>query len=100
MSAAAGTRVSIRVRVLAASERAPALSEDTSALPYELVVRGRLAGPAGLGEPATVRTAAGRVVHGILDEIEPADTHGFGRPPAALVAADAAISELAETLDG
>ena len=68
MTVASGTRVAVRQRLLEPHERAPSLPEDTADLPYEALVRGIL--------------------------LEPADAHTFGRPPAALVAVDEAISEL------
>lgn len=98
MMAAAGARASVRIRVLEPSDRASSLPEDTATLPYEVVVRGLLIRPASVGEQATVRTAVGREVTGTLDEIEPADAHGFGRPVPALVAVTASISELAGTV--
>jgi len=100
MIAAAGTRVTVRVRVLERSERMGSLPEDTARQPYEIVIRGLLARPAGVGQVTTVRTAAGRLVSGVVDEVEPADEHGFGRPVPALVAADDAIDELRRVLDG
>jgi hypothetical protein len=94
MIVASGTRVAVRQRLLEPHERAPSLPEDTATLPYEALVRGILLEPAEVGAQATIRTAAGRVVAGQLEIVEPADAHTFGRPPAALVAVDEAISEL------
>jgi hypothetical protein len=84
----------VRQRLLEPHERAASLPEDTAALPYEALVRGILLEPTKVGSSATIRTAAGRVVAGQLEIVEPADTHTFGRPPAALVAVDEAISGL------
>lgn len=92
MTVKSGTRVTVRQHLLEPHERAPSLPADTAALPYEALVRGILLEPAKVGSRATIRTAAGRVVAGWLETEEPADTHTFGRPPAALVAADEAIS--------
>ncbi len=94
MTVAGGTRVAVRQRLLEPHERAASLPADTAALPYEALVRGILIAPAEVGAQATIRTAAGRVLMGQLEDVEPADTHSFGRPPPALVAVDEAISEV------
>ncbi len=94
MTVDGGTRVTVRQRLLEHHERAPSLPEDTAALPYEAIVRGILLEPADVGGEAAIRTASGRVLRGRLEEVEPADTHTFGRPSPALVAADEAISDL------
>lgn len=77
----------IRFTLLDASERAPGLPEDTARVPYVGRVRGWLVSGGRLGEPAVVRTATGRELAGELEIVEPADTHGFGRPQPALVEA-------------
>jgi hypothetical protein len=82
-----GTRVQIRFVLLAPSERAPGLPEDTAATPYVGRVRGMLLTPALPGDAATVRTASGRELSGRLEQVEPADTHTFGRPLPALLTA-------------
>lgn len=94
MSVDAGTRVVVRQRLLEPHERAPSLPADTAALPYEALIRGILVESGELGAQAKIRTAAGRLVSGRLESVEPDDSHTFGRPPAALVAVDEAISEL------
>jgi len=98
MTVPGGTRVRVRQRLLEPDERAPALPADTAALPYEAFIRGTLASPARVGGRATIRTATGRFVEGELDQVEPADTHSFGRPVPSLIATDAAISELVRDL--
>lgn len=99
MTVSVGTRVAIRQRLLEPRERAPSLPEDTAVLPYEAVITGTLVRPALLGARATIQTASGRLIEGRLDEVEPAYTHGFERPVAALSAVDIAIAELVRSLD-
>jgi len=94
MTVAPGTRVALRQRLLEPHERAPSLPADSAALPYEALVRGILIEPGELGAQATVRTAAGRMLSGQLEVVEPADTHTFGQPAPALVAVDEAIADL------
>lgn len=66
------------------AERAPGIPEDTAAVPFEAWINGWLLEDATIGEPATLRTATGRVVEGVLVEAEPGYHHSFGSPPAAL----------------
>jgi len=94
----AGTKVALRQCLLEPAERASLLPRDTAALPYEALIRGILIEAADVGQLASIRTAAGRVLSGRLEVVEPADDHTFGRPPAALVAADEAISALVRSL--
>jgi 2-amino-4-ketopentanoate thiolase alpha subunit len=96
--AAEGTRVQVRSVVLEPADRAAGLPEDTARVPYESRVRGRLTAPGRVGEPVTVRTAVGRALSGVLELVEPADLHTFGRPPAALVEAVAPMAALLEEL--
>lgn len=95
---AAGTRVRIVQTLLTAEERAPNLPEDTAALPYLLRVNGELVEPGELGKPGRVRTAIGRELEGIIEVVEPADEHTFGRPVPPLVRAATAIRRLKEEL--
>jgi len=77
---APGTLVEIHGVVLPAGARAPQVPADTQAVPLEMRVKGVLAAPAALGEEAEIVTPAGRRLRGTLVEVDPAYTHGFGRP--------------------
>jgi hypothetical protein len=61
---------------------------------YEMRVRGLLTEPAEIGASATVLTATGRHIEGILERVEPADDHSFGRPHRALLEAAARIAAM------
>jgi hypothetical protein len=97
-SVSTGTRVEIVHRLLEPSERAPGLPSDTAAVPYEVRVRGMLIRDGRPGEQVEVETAAGRVLAGRLETVEPGDWHSFGRPVGALSVAIAAIDELRREL--
>ena len=81
---AAGTWVEIHRIVLSAGERAPQVPDDTKAVPLEMRVKGFLAQPAAAGTEVEIITAAGRHLRGTLAAVNPAYTHGFGPPVAAL----------------
>jgi hypothetical protein len=81
---ARGTWVELHRIVLAAGERAPQVPEETQRVPLEMRVKGVLAHDASLGEEAEIVTRAGRRLRGTLVEVNPAYTHGFGPPVAAL----------------
>lgn len=83
--AAPGTWVEIRRTVLEAGNRAPQVPQDTAEVPLEMRVRGTLVESAAPGQQATVTTAAGRRVEGVLCAVNPPYSHGFGAPLAELL---------------
>ena len=82
----AGAWVEIGRVVLRGGERAPQVPDDTRQLPLEMRVKGFLVAAVLQGEEAEVLTPAGRRLRGILREVNPAYTHGFGAPLAELSA--------------
>ncbi|MBE3574070.1 MAG: 2-amino-4-ketopentanoate thiolase [Firmicutes bacterium] len=81
-----GQWVQIYVKVLDAGQRAPNVPPETQAVPLEMVVKGFLQeDQVGLGEPATVRTLADRILQGVLVAVEPRYGHDFGAPVAELL---------------
>lgn len=80
-----GTWVELHRIVLPAGERAEQIPEDTQRVPLELRVKGFLAAPAAVGDEAEIETPAGRRLRGILLEVNPRYTHGFGAPVPELV---------------
>ncbi|HAI22142.1 MAG TPA: 2-amino-4-ketopentanoate thiolase [Clostridiales bacterium UBA8153] len=86
-----GDWVRIHKVVLAAGARAPAVPEDTARVPLEMWVNGFCDHEAGMGQPVTIKTAAGRTLAGILVAIEPSYGHGFGRPVPELLAVAAGL---------
>jgi hypothetical protein len=81
---AKGTWVEIHRIILLPGERAPQVPEDTRQLPLEMRVKGFLVEHAALGEKVEIVTPAGRRVRGTLSEVNPAYSHSFGPPIAAL----------------
>jgi hypothetical protein len=79
-----GTWVEILQVVLPAGERAPQVPADTQEVPLEMRVKGYLLAPVALRDTAEIVTPTGRTLCGILTDINPAYTHGFGPPIAEL----------------
>jgi hypothetical protein len=79
-----GTWVEIHRIVLPAGERVPQVPDDTRQVPLEMRVKGFLVAPASPGEEADIVTPVGRRLRGVVREINPAYTHGFGAPIAEL----------------
>jgi len=80
----AGTWVEVHRVVLPAGERAPQVPPETQAVPLELRTKGHLVAAAAVGDEVDVVTPTGRVLHGRLEVVGPAVTHGFGPPVAEL----------------
>ena len=79
MMARRGQWVQIHSILLKAGERAPSVPSDTADVPLELKVRGFLQdGSASIGQVVRILTAAGRLVEGALEIIEPRHVHDFG----------------------
>lgn len=75
-----GDWVRIQGIVLNPEERSDRLPEDTRKVPLKMWVKGVLVDDsASCGDWVTVETATGRRTSGILEEIGPAWSHGFGK---------------------
>jgi hypothetical protein len=96
--APAGARVRIVQTLLTPEQRAPGLPSDTASLPYLLRATGELLEDGDIGQVVSVRTATGRTLAGVLEVIEPGDTHSFGTPHLALRAAASAIVQMRDEL--
>jgi hypothetical protein len=67
--------------VLEPDERTANLPEATRAVPYEGWIKGfLLEEQAEIGQMVQIKTLIGRVISGILTEINPAYEHNFGKP--------------------
>lgn len=76
-----GDWVQIEDIVLAAGERAPQVPPETAKVPLQLKLRGFLVDKAAnIGEPATIRTLAGRTVSGVLSAVQPRYEVDYGTP--------------------
>ena len=78
MKANKGDWVQIKSLVLPSGQRAPGVPQDTAGIPLEMRVKGYLQETTEVGQDATVTTVTGRRVQGILENIKPRYTHGFG----------------------
>ncbi len=88
------TWVEIHRIALTPDQRAPQIPADTKQVPLEMRVKGFLAAPARVGEPAEIVTPAGRRLGGVLGEVNPAYDHGFGSPIPALSSIGAQVRAL------
>lgn len=73
-----GTYVRVRKHLLLPGERAEGLPVDTQKVPFKMWARGRLCEEAELFEEVSIETASGRVVNGVLKEVEPKYKHSYG----------------------
>ena len=85
-SARSGVWAELRLAVLGPDERAPGLPGETARTPLTARIKGFLEADARPGEPAAVRTLAGRRVEGVLLRVAPASGHSFGEPQPELLA--------------
>jgi hypothetical protein len=65
--------------VLQPADRAPQVPDDTKKVPLVMWVKGYLNADADVGKECEITTLTGRVVKGVLDEVEPAYSHDFGQ---------------------
>lgn len=85
--------VEIEWTALEPNERRPDLPADTAATPLLVRTRGNCVAPV-LGENGTITTVTGRTLTGVVRELRPGYTHGFGHPlPAWLAMRDAIRAE-------
>jgi hypothetical protein len=92
----AGAWVQVYRIALTPDQRAPNLPPDTATLPYETWVKGFLVEPACVGEQATVRTMAGRLLAGRLLGVDQGYCHSFGKPIPELLRIGPSLREMLE----
>ena len=72
--------VQIGIVIFKPEQRVAKMPEDTKKTPYLMYARGFLVEGSGVvGEPATIRTLAGRILKGTLEIKDPIYEHSFGR---------------------
>ena len=74
-----GQWVQIRSIVLEPKDRAPQVPDDTKETPFVMWCKGYLKADANLDAECEITTVTGREIKGILEQIEPSYTHGFGK---------------------
>jgi 2-amino-4-ketopentanoate thiolase alpha subunit len=90
----AGTLVELRRVLLTPGERAAHVPDDTQRVPLELRVHGLLLAEADVGDEASVRTAAGRLLSGTLEGAASGPLHTFGPPEPTLLNVGAELRAL------
>ncbi|MGK0466374.1 2-amino-4-oxopentanoate thiolase subunit OrtA [Clostridium sp.] len=78
MIAKKGDWVQINNIVLKSEQRTAKIPEETRKVPLELWVKGFLNEDAKIGDIVSITTVTGRMDTGILEEINPKFTYGFG----------------------
>lgn len=76
--AVCGDWVKIKKIVLNEDERAENIPDDTKKTPLTMWVKGLLMQDAQIGDYVKIQTLTGRIVEGILTEVNPRYTHNFG----------------------
>lgn len=89
-----GTWVEIRAVILEVDERAPQIPADTWEVPFEMQAKGYLLTEGELGEEVEIVTVTNRTIKGILNEVNPAYTHGFGEPVPELLTIGAEVRSI------
>ncbi|ERI90347.1 hypothetical protein HMPREF1982_03950 [Clostridiales bacterium oral taxon 876 str. F0540] len=70
--------VEIVQEILSSEDRASNIPEDTKETSLKLWAKGWLIEDSKIGEIAQIRTITGRVLEGVLTEVNPSYEHGFG----------------------
>lgn len=78
MIAKKGDWVQIHNIVLTSEQRTAKIPEETKKVPLELWVKGFLNEDAKIGAITSITTVTGRIDTGVLEEINPKFTYGFG----------------------
>lgn len=78
MTVKQGSWVQIEAVLLEPRQRSDRLPEETRQVPFRLRAKGILAGDCEPGGEATITTACGRRLKGVLVAENPAFTHSFG----------------------
>ena len=89
--------VEIEIMVLEPKDRSKNVPEDTAKLPYKAFIKGHLVNQeANLGDMVKIKSPIGREIEGVLSNILPPFTHGYGHPIPELLTVG---NELKEILD-
>lgn len=73
-----GTFVRVRKNLLHPNERLESIPKDTKKVPLKMWIKGKLLEEAELFEEASIVTATGRVLRGVVKEVEPRYKHNYG----------------------
>ncbi|MBZ4656051.1 MAG: hypothetical protein JG759_599 [Thermoanaerobacter sp.] len=89
-----GDWVKIKQVILEPSERSENTPQDTKETPLTMWVKGLLLQDGEIGDTVKIKTLTGRVVEGILVEINPRHIHDFGNPIPELIKAGIKAREI------
>lgn len=73
-----GTYVEIMLEVLQPRDRAENLPEETKKTSLKLWAKGHLIKDSEINETVQIKTVTGRVIEGVISEVNPSYNHGFG----------------------
>lgn len=74
-----GTWVEVEKIVLEPEDRSSAIPENTKKTPLKMWIRGNLQSNSNLNEVSEIKTLTGRIVEGVLVDVEPGYDHSFGK---------------------
>ncbi|MBE3592481.1 MAG: 2-amino-4-ketopentanoate thiolase [Thermoanaerobacter sp.] len=75
-----GDWVKIKQVILEPEERAENIPQDTKETPLTMWVKGLLLQDGEIGDTVKIKTFTGRIVEGVLVEVNPRYIHDFGNP--------------------
>ena len=98
--ARAGQWVEIGRVLLEPGQRATQVPADTQGVALEMRVKGVALHDGETGQAMSISTPTGRRLSGILMQVEPAYTHGFGAPVPELLGVGVELRELLSRSEG
>ncbi|HHY81052.1 MAG TPA: 2-amino-4-ketopentanoate thiolase [Thermoanaerobacter sp.] len=89
-----GDWVKIKQVILEPEERAENIPQDTKETPLTMWVKGLLLQDGEIGDTVKIKTFTGRIVEGVLVEVNPRYIHDFGNPIPELIKAGIKAREI------
>ncbi|EIW01309.1 hypothetical protein SAMN04244560_00045 [Thermoanaerobacter thermohydrosulfuricus] len=89
-----GDWVKIKQVILEPEERAENIPQDTKETPLTMWVKGLLLQDGEIGDTVKIKTFTGRIVEGVLVEVNPRHIHDFGNPIPELIKAGIKAREI------
>ena len=89
-----GDWVKIKQVILEPEERVENIPQDTKETPLTVWVKGLLLQDGEIGDTVKIKTFTGRIVEGVLVEVNPRHIHDFGNPIPELIKAGIKAREI------
>ncbi|AEM78608.1 MULTISPECIES: 2-amino-4-oxopentanoate thiolase subunit OrtA [Thermoanaerobacter] len=89
-----GDWVKIKQVILEPEERAENIPQDTKETPLTMWVKGLLLQDGEIGDTVKIKTFTGRIVEGVLIDVNPRYIHDFGNPIPELIKAGIKAREI------